>query len=203
MAATAGRYSQRILNHTDRGNKKKNLQRVQHLHHVHALLGLREDLGVQEHLGHQQVQCYPSHQQHQLLRSFQHVQRNPKERKIIINTFQLLALDSKFKKNISWPTIIEGEQQAPFSITTKLRCRRGHYSFPWIAPRTLDLHLIMLNVNQGGIKNHFSVTRLGIEPWSPGLLANIAQLTLIILIYRTCGNSSGRKNEEEFLNKKG
>ena len=43
----------------------------------------------------------------------------------------------------SYPTVAE----APFSIATT-----GRYSFPWIAPLTLDPHLIMLSVKQGSIK---------------------------------------------------
>ena len=31
-------------------------------------------------------------------------------------------------------TIVEGDQKAPFSIATTLRCRGGCYSSPWIAP---------------------------------------------------------------------
>ena len=31
-------------------------------------------------------------------------------------------------------TVAKGDQKAPFSITTTLRCRGGHYSFPWIDP---------------------------------------------------------------------
>ena len=31
-------------------------------------------------------------------------------------------------------TIVESDQKAPFSIATTLRCRGGHFSFPWIAP---------------------------------------------------------------------
>ena len=30
-------------------------------------------------------------------------------------------------------TVVEGDQKAPFSITTTPRCRGGRYSFPWIA----------------------------------------------------------------------
>ena len=30
-------------------------------------------------------------------------------------------------------TVVEGDQKAPFSIATTLRCRGGRYSFPWIA----------------------------------------------------------------------
>ena len=29
-------------------------------------------------------------------------------------------------------TIVEGDQKAPFSMATTLRCRGGRYSFPWI-----------------------------------------------------------------------
>ena len=61
-------------------------------------------------------------------------------------------------------------------------CRKGRYSFPWIAPFTLDLYLIMLSLKQGGIKYHFWVfcmTQPGTEPWSPGPLANT--LTPIII----------------------
>ena len=31
-------------------------------------------------------------------------------------------------------TVVEGDQKAPFSIATTLKCRGGRYSFPWIAP---------------------------------------------------------------------
>ena len=30
--------------------------------------------------------------------------------------------------------LVEGDQKAPFSIATTLRCREGRYSFPWITP---------------------------------------------------------------------
>ena len=45
-----------------------------------------------------------------------------------------------------WVTVVEGDQEAPFSIATTPR-----YSFPWIAP----LYLIMLSVKQVGTKYHF------------------------------------------------
>ena len=65
---------------------------------------------------------------------------------------------------------VEDDQKAPFSVATKPRCRRGRYSFPWIA------YLILLSVKQGGIKYHvfkvFGMTQPGIEPRSPGPLAN-------------------------------
>ena len=57
--------------------------------------------------------------------------------------------------HISWPTIFEGDPNSPFLITTTQRCRGRHYSFPWIAPLTLDAYFIMLSIKQGGIKYHF------------------------------------------------
>ena len=40
-----------------------------------------------------------------------------------------------FIVNIKFSTIVvaEGTPKAPFSIATTLRCKGGHYSFPWIA----------------------------------------------------------------------
>ena len=78
-------------------------------------------------------------------------------------------------------TVIDGDPKAPFSIATTPRWRRGHYSFPRI-----DSNLIMLNVKLRGIKYHFyvfSMTRHGIEPRSPGPLAN----TLNHHTYRAIG----------------
>ena len=77
--------------------------------------------------------------------------------------------------HISWPTIVEGDPKAPFSVATTVRCWKGHYSSPWIAPFTFDPYLIVLSVKQGGIKYHFWVfgmTRLGIEPRSHWPLVN-------------------------------
>ena len=72
--------------------------------------------------------------------------------------------------------LVEGDLKANFSITTTLICRGGCYSFPWIAPLHLDMYLIMLSDKQGGIKYHFlkvfGMTRLRIEPRSPGPLVN-------------------------------
>ena len=47
------------------------------------------------------------------------------------------------------------QPKAPFSIATTPRCKGGCYFFPWIAPLTLHLFLIMLSVKQGHIKHHF------------------------------------------------
>ena len=76
---------------------------------------------------------------------------------------------TEYKKLLA--TIVEGNPKAPFSIATTPMCRGGRYSFPGLLYFTLDLYLIMLSVKQGGIKYHF-LTRPGIEPRSPGPLAN-------------------------------
>ena len=59
------------------------------------------------------------------------------------------------KVKVKLATIVEGDQKAPFSIATTPRCRGGRYSFPGLLYFTLDPHLIMLSVKQGGIKYHF------------------------------------------------
>ena len=41
-----------------------------------------------------------------------------------------------------------------FLIATTRWCRGERYSFPWIAPLTLDMYLKMLSTKQGGIKYH-------------------------------------------------
>ena len=35
---------------------------------------------------------------------------------------------------VNLATLVEGDPMASFSIATKLTCRRGCYSIPWIAP---------------------------------------------------------------------
>ena len=41
-------------------------------------------------------------------------------------------------------TVVEVNPKVPFTIATTLRCQRGCYTFPWIAPLTLDPYLMML-----------------------------------------------------------
>ena len=70
-------------------------------------------------------------------------------------------------------TVVEGDLKAPFLIATVIG--EGATPFPGLLHFTLDPCLIMLSVKQGGIKYHFwvfSMTRSGIEPRSPGPLAN-------------------------------
>ena len=53
------------------------------------------------------------------------------ERKLWIQTN---CVKKKKKKRVKLPTVVKGNQKAPFSIATTLNCRGGCYSFPWIAP---------------------------------------------------------------------
>ena len=70
--------------------------------------------------------------------------------------------------------LTEDDPKTPFSIATTLRCRRGCYFFPWIAPLTLDPCFIMLSVKQRSIFFFlvFDMTRPRIERRSHRLLAN-------------------------------
>ena len=74
------------------------------------------------------------------------------------------------ESKVKLATVVEDDPRAPFSIASTPKCRAGRNSFPWIAPLTFDMYLIMLSVKQGGINNHFCVfdmTQPGIEPRSP------------------------------------
>ena len=55
-------------------------------------------------------------------------------------------------------TVVEGDQKAPFSIATTLKCVYvcgGATPIPGLLHFTLDPYLIMLSVKQGGIKCYF------------------------------------------------
>ena len=73
--------------------------------------------------------------------------------------------------------MVEGDQKDPFSIATTLRCRGGHYSFPWIAPLYpwyVPLYCWVLSKEVSStIFKIFDMMRPGIEPQSPGPLVNI------------------------------
>ena len=58
---------------------------------------------------------------------------------------------------ISWSTVVESDLKASFSIVNTPMCKWGFYSFPWVAPLTVDPVLIMLSVKEGGIINHFLI----------------------------------------------
>ena len=58
--------------------------------------------------------------------------RVPKDNKFICLPFPDSTLF--INNQVKLVTVVEGDQKAPFSIATTLRCRGGRYSFPWIAP---------------------------------------------------------------------
>ena len=60
----------------------------------------------------------------------------------------------KSKSKVKLATIVEGDPKAPFSITTTQGVREGATPFPGLTHFTLDPYLIMLSVNQGGIRYH-------------------------------------------------
>ena len=83
---------------------------------------------------------------------------------LLWGSISLITIWPTFKKDLththmdivlSWLTVVKGKPMAPFSIATTPRCRERCYSFPWLAPLTLDPYLIMLNVKQEGIKYDF------------------------------------------------
>ena len=66
-------------------------------------------------------------------------------------------------------------QRIPFHLLLHQGVREGATLFPGLLHFTLDPYLIILSVKQGHIKYHFWVfgmTWSGIEPQSPGPLAN-------------------------------
>ena len=73
-------------------------------------------------------------------------------------------------------TVVKGDPKAPFLIATKPRCWRGRYSFPWIAPTLPLIHTLYCWVLSKEVSSTilkvFGMTRPGIEPRSPGPLAN-------------------------------
>ena len=65
-------------------------------------------------------------------------------------------------------TLVDSDQKAPFSIATTPRCRKDAISSPGLLHFTLDPYLIMLNVKQGGIKNHIlSLSSDTTWDWTP------------------------------------
>ena len=72
-------------------------------------------------------------------------------------------------------TIVEGDPKASFSVASTPWHREGATPFLELLHFTLDMYLILLSVQQGGIKYHFKVFGMkqsGIELRSPGPLAN-------------------------------
>ena len=78
-------------------------------------------------------------------------------------------------------TLVEGDPKAPFLIATTPRCGEGATPFSGLLHFTLDLYLIVLSAKQV-----FGMTRLGIEPRSPGRLANtllIRPMNIYVCVY--------------------
>ena len=64
-------------------------------------------------------------------------------------------LSNLYNKKVKLAILVEGYPKAPFSIATTPRCRARLYSIPGLFLFTLDHYLIMLSVNQDGIKYQF------------------------------------------------
>ena len=62
---------------------------------------------------------------------------------------------------ISWPTVVEGDPKATFSIGISPRCMGRPDSFPLITSLPFDPYLILLSVKQGSIKYHFREILVG------------------------------------------
>ena len=71
------------------------------------------------------------------------------------------------------PLLVDGDQKAPFSTATTLRCSGGHYSFSGLLHFTINTYLILLSKEVSStIFKVLGMTQPGIEPRSPGPLAN-------------------------------
>ena len=99
----------------------------------------------------------------------------------------LRILETIYIKKVKLATVVEGDQKAPFSIATTLRCRERCYSFhrivplyPWYVP----LYCWMLSKEVSStIFKVFGLTWPGIEPRSPRPLANTLLARPIYLLY--------------------
>ena len=72
-------------------------------------------------------------------------------------------------------TIVKGDSKAPFSIATTPRGRGERYSFPWISPLyplSVPYNAVLSKGASSTIFKVFGMTWPGIEPRSPGPLAN-------------------------------
>ena len=94
-------------------------------------------------------------------------------------------------------TVVEGDQKVPFSIATTQRSRGGRYSFPWIAPFYswyIPLYCWVLSKEVWStIFEVFGMTRPGLEPRSPGPLANTLPtrpMSLLLLVYQGYPNAN-------------
>ena len=67
-------------------------------------------------------------------------------------SFKTCKLTSKLSKLANHR---QGQPKALFSTATTPRCWGGCHSFPWIAPLSFHLYLIILSVKQVDIRYHF------------------------------------------------
>ena len=99
--------------------------------------------------------------------------------KKVLNTiwtrlFHFYSQWRNYKSKVKLAILVEGDSKDPFSIATRQRGRRGGYSISWITP----LYLWFLQrwelskAASSTIFWVFDMTRPGIEPRSPGPLAN-------------------------------
>ena len=82
-------------------------------------------------------------------------QSYPRRRGGVVVFITVYISRSMFISKVKLATVVEGDPKAPFSVATTPRCRGGRYSFPWMLHFTLDTYLLILSVNQGGIKYHY------------------------------------------------
>ena len=72
-------------------------------------------------------------------------------------------------------TVVKSDPKAPFSIATTPQCRGGGYFFLWIAPLypwSVLYNAVLSKESSSTIFWVFGMTQPGIEPRSPGPLAN-------------------------------
>ena len=91
---------------------------------------------------------------------------------------------------ISWQTVAEGNLKVSSSIATTLRCRGGCYTFPWIAPLTLDPYLIMINVKHDIIKYIFFESLVWLDLRLKSSLPEHMANTITILPNYNCNNNN-------------
>ena len=77
---------------------------------------------------------------------------------------------------VNLATLVKSDPKVPFLIAITPRCRKGTTPFTGLLHFTLDTYLIMPTVKQAASSTIFWVfgmSQFGIEPWSPGPLANM------------------------------
>ena len=83
--------------------------------------------------------------------------------------------------------VIESDLKAPFSISTTPRCRGGRYSFVWIVPLypwSVPYNAELSKEASSTIFWVFGMTWPGIEPRSPGPLANTLSCQCLVTRYK-------------------